>query len=324
MMALLGALLAAAGRAGTVMFGISVLVFLIFFATPGADPAARLAGRGAGPEALAAVRMEYGLDRPLPVQYATLMRRLFISRDLTSFVARGQPVVPALWRAAPVTLSLVAGAALLWVAGGLAIGLLAAAARGRWIDRLLTGLGLLGVSVPAFWMGTVANMLTQDAWHDSWLFAWVPPPGYVPLGEDPAGWMRALAIPWFTLALLYAGLYGRVLRAALVAAYGEHYVRTARAKGLSEAQVLLRHALRPALVPFVSLLGLDLGALLGGGALLTEVVFGLRGVGKLTFDALRTLDMPMVMAAVLYASFLVVLVNVAVDLCNRALDPRAS
>lgn len=305
-----------------VMFGISVLVFLIFFATPGADPAARIAGRGAGPETLATVRREYGLDRPLPVQYAVMMRRLFITRDLQSTANRGQLVVPAVMNAAPVTLSLVAGAAVIWAACGLLIGLLATLARGGWIDRLLTLAGLVGVSLPVFWLGEVVNLATQKTWHES-LFWWVPPLGYVPLSTDPLGWARALMIPWLTLAALYAGLYGRVLRARLIEEYHRPFVRTARAKGLTEHGILLHHALRPALLPVIAIFGLDLGALAGGGALLAEVVFGLHGVGKLTYDALQTLDLPMVMATVLYAALFVVGASAAVDVCQAALDPRA-
>ncbi|MEJ1974658.1 MAG: ABC transporter permease [Acetobacteraceae bacterium] len=301
-------------QAVSVLFGISVLVFLIFFATPGADPAARLAGRGASPETLAAVRQEFGLDQPLPVQYARLMRRLFVTRDLTSFVNSGEPVIPAILQAAPVTLLLAGGAAVLWLAGGLAIGLAAAALRGG-ADRAVVAAGLLGVSVPAFWLGEVVNLLTQKTLHHTWLFGWVPPLG---LGVSFAG----MVLPWTTLALLYAGIYGRVLGAGLVEALAEDYVRTARAKGLSEMRVLLRHALRLSLIPLVSLFGLDFGSLLGGGTLLTEVVFGLHGVGKLTYDALQTLDLAMIMATVMYASLLVVLVNAAADACAWALDPR--
>ena len=309
-------------RSMLVMFGISVLVFLIFFATPGADPAARLAGRGASAEALAAVRHEYGLDRSLPVQYGLLMHRLFIAGDLTSQVNRGQRVVPAVLRAAPVTLSLAAGAAMVWLCAGLAIGLVAAAREGSAWDRAVTALGLVGISIPVFWLGEVVNLLTQSRLHDTWAFRWVPPLGYVPLLQDPGGWARGLVLPWLTLALLYAGVYGRVLRSSLIEAYRQDYIRTARAKGISEARVMLRHALRNALVVVIALFGLDIGALIGGGTLLTEVVFGLRGIGKLTYDALQNLDLPVVMATVLYASFFVVLANAAVDAVQAALDPR--
>ncbi len=317
------AVLRRAVRGVLVLFGISVLVFLIFFATPGADPAARLAGRGASPELVAQVRAEYGLDRPLPVQYAGLMRRLFLTRDLPSFVNRGQLVVPAVLRAAPVTLALAVGAAVIWLAAGLGIALLAvggpdrAGERGR--GRLIVAAGLLGVSVPAFWLGEMVMLAAQGPLHAS-LFAWVPAPG---LPAASAGeWLRGMALPWLTLAVLYAGIYGRVLRTSLGDALRQDYVRTARAKGLGEPRIALRHALPNAVVPALALLGLDLGALLGGGTVLVEVVFGLHGIGRLTFDALRSLDLPMVMACVLYASALVVLANALADAGQALLDPR--
>jgi peptide/nickel transport system permease protein len=305
-----------------VMFGISVLVFLIFFATPGADPAARIAGRNASPEILAAVRKDFGFDRPLPVQYGIMMKRLFITQDLTSFVNRGWKVVPAVMAVAPVTLSLVVGGAILWLVGGILIGLIAAATRGSLLDRTLMVLGLIGVSMPVYWLGEVMNLLSQSRLHDTWLFAWVPPLGYKPLTSDPAGWFLTLVIPWMTLATLYMGLYGRVLRANLVEAGQEDYIRTARAKGLSETRILTHHALRTSLITIVTLFGLDFGALVGGAALLTEVVFGLQGIGKLTYDALRNLDLPVIMATVTYASFFVVLANALVDLLYVVLDPR--
>ncbi len=310
------------GQMAFVMFGISVLVFLIFFATPGADPAARIAGRNATPQVLAAVRHDFGFDRPIPVQYALMMKRLFISQDLTSFVNRGEQVIPEIEAGAPVTLSLVTGAAILWVLGGLAIGIAAALTRGGITDRALMIAGLIGISMPVFWVGEVANLISQSRLHGSWLFSWVPALGYTPLSEDPVLWFKSLLIPWAVLAMLYMGLYGRVLRASLIEAYQEDFIRTARAKGVSETRILIRHALRTSLITFVSLFGLDFGALVGGGALLTEVVFGLQGVGKLTFDALQNLDLPVIMATVMYSSFFVVAANAAVDVAYTFLDPR--
>jgi peptide/nickel transport system permease protein len=319
---MLGAIVKRLGQMLFVMFGISVLVFLIFFATPGADPAARIAGRNASPETLAAVRKDFGFDRPLYVQYGLLMERLFVTQDLTSFVNRGWKVVPAVIDVAPVTLSLVLGAAILWVIGGVVIGLVAAATRGSVVDRTLMMLGLIGVSMPVYWLGEVMNLITQSRFHGTWLFAWVPPLGYKPLTSDPVGWFLTLVIPWITLATLYMGLYGRVLRANLVEAGQEDYIRTARAKGLSETRILVRHALRTSLITIVTLFGLDFGALVGGAALLTEVVFGLQGIGKLTYDSLRNFDLPVIMATVMYASFFVVIANAAVDLLYVVLDPR--
>jgi peptide/nickel transport system permease protein len=319
---MLTALASRLGQMVLVMFGISVVAFLIFFATPGADPSARIAGRNASQETLVQVRHDFGLDRPLPVQYALMMERLFISRDLTSFVNRGQKVVPTVLEAIPITLSLVLGAAVLWVLGGLIVGVVAGATRGTWLDRTLMILSLIGVSIPVFWLGEVANLVTQSRWHDSWLFSWVPPLGYIPFTEDPWGWFKALVIPWFTLATLYIGLYGRVLRASIIETMQEDFIRTARAKGIGERRVLMHHGLRTSLVAFVTMFGLDFGALVGGGALLTEVVFGLQGVGKLTYGALQTLDLPMILATVIYASFFVVMANFIVDVAFVFIDPR--
>jgi peptide/nickel transport system permease protein len=305
-----------------VMFGISVIVFLIFFATPGADPAARIAGRNATPEVLEAVRHSFGFDRPIYVQYALMMQKIFITGDLTSFVNRGWKVVPAVLDSIPVTLSLVFGAAFLWVVFSILIGVVAAATRESWLDKLLMVLGLIGISMPVYWVGEVMNLITQSRYHDTWLFSWVPPLGYKNFSDDPKGWFLTLVIPWITLAILYIGIYGRVLRAAIIESMQEDYIRTARAKGLSETRILLRHALRTSLISFVTLFGLDFGALVGGSALLTEVVFGLQGIGKLTYDALQSLDLPMIMATVLYASMFVVIANAVVDFVYILLDPR--
>lgn len=305
-----------------VMFGISVIVFLIFFATPGSDPAARIAGRNASPEVLEAVRHNFGFDRPLYVQYGLMMKKIFVTGDLTSFVNRGWKVVPAVLDSIPVTLSLVFGAAVLWVVVSIVIGIVAAATRDSWVDKLLMALGLLGISMPVYWLGEVMNLITQSRYHDTWLFSWVPPLGYKNFSDGPKGWFLALVIPWVTLAILYIGIYGRVLRAAIIESMQEDYIRTARAKGLSETRILLRHALRTSLIAFVTLFGLDFGALVGGSALLTEVVFGLQGIGKLTYDALQSLDLPMIMATVMYASMFVVLANAIVDFVYILLDPR--
>jgi len=311
-----------AASALLVMFSISVLVFLIFFATPGTDPAVRLAGKNPSQQTLREVRHDFGLDKPMPVQYALMMKRLFISRDLTSFVNTGDEVVPQIVEAAPVTFSLVLGASVLWITFAIGLGLVAAVYRGRTLDVVVMIVGLIGISMPVFWLGEVVNMFTQSRLNDTFLFSWVPPLGYVPLTESPLGWFKALLLPWLTLSVLYIGLYARVLRSSLVEAQEEDYVRTARAKGLSERRVLLRHSLRTSLIAFVSLFGLDFGALVGGGALLVEVVFNLHGLGWLTYQSLQQFDLPVIMATVVYAAFFVVVVNAVVDLMYALLDPR--
>jgi peptide/nickel transport system permease protein len=305
-----------------VMFAISLLVFLIFFHTPGIDPARQMAGRNPTPQTIAAIKQEFGLNKPLPEQYVLMMNHLFVSRDLVSYTNRGLLVLPQIEAAAPVTFSLVLGAAVLWIFGSIIIGVSAAVLRGTIWDPLLMVVALIGISAPVFWVGEVANMLTQSKFHSSPLFSWVPPLGYTSFSSDPAMWAKHLIIPWITLAILYIGFYGRVLRSSLIESQSEDYIRTARAKGLSERRVLFRHSLRTSMITFISLFGLDFGALVGGGALLTEVVFGLPGVGYLTYNSLSNLDLPVIMGTVVYGAFFIVLANALVDVGYAFLDPR--
>ncbi len=305
-----------------VLFAITVLTFLIFFATPGVDPARQLAGRNPNQETIAAVKHEFGLDRPLPVRYALMMKRLFISRDLVSYGNQALKVVPAIQSAAPVTFSLVFGAAAIWVFFSIVIGVMSVVFKGTIIDPLLMVLALIGISMPVFWLGEVANLITQDRLHNTFLFSWVPPLGYVPLTSNPWQWFLHLLIPWITLSILYIGFYARVLRADLLEIQNEDYIRTARAKGLSPETVLIKHMLRTSMITFVSLFGLDFGVLVGGGALITEVVFGLPGVGLLTYNSLRSLDLPVIMATVIYGAFFITIMSAVVDIIYARLDPR--
>jgi peptide/nickel transport system permease protein len=304
-----------------VMFVLSILVFLIFFETPGVDPARLMAGRNPSPQTIANIRHEFGLDRPLPVRYALMMKRMFITRDLISYGSHTK-VIPEILHATPVTLSLVFGAAIIWVVFSIALGLAAAVLRGTIWDPLLMVLALIGISMPVFWLGEIVNLFTQSRWHNSFLFSWVPPLGYTPLTQDPVTWFEGLVFPWLTLSVLYVGFYARVLRANLIETENEDYVRTARAKGISERRVLVKHNLRTSMITFVSLFGLDFGILVAGGALLTEVVFGLPGVGLLTYNSLTSLDLPVIMATVIYGAFFITLASALVDLLYAWLDPR--
>jgi peptide/nickel transport system permease protein len=319
---MLAAVLSRLLRMAMVMFGLSVITFLIFFATPGSDPAARIAGRNAAQETVEAVRKDFGFDRPLYVQYGLMMKRLFVTQDLTSFANRGQKIIPAVMAAAPATLSLVTGAAVLWMLGGTLTGILAAAFKDRWPDKLLMGISMMAVAMPVFWVGEMVNLVTQSRFHDTWAFSWVPALGYTPLTENPGLWLKSMVFPWLTLAFLYIGLYGRMLRTGIIETYQEDFIRTARAKGLTGRKVLLKHATRSAIIPIVIMFGMDFGVLVGGAAVLTEVVFGINGVGRLTYQALKVLDLPMIMTTVLYASFFVVVANAVVDLVCILIDPR--
>jgi peptide/nickel transport system permease protein len=304
-----------------VLFSISVLVFLIFFATPGVDPAARIAGRNADQLTLQQVRATLDLDKPLPIRYYSMMNHLFIERDLTSYVNRGAEVWPQVTKAIPATLSLVFGAAILWLVLGLGLGIYAAGMRRSWIDPAIGIIGIIGVSLPVYWLGEVVNLITQGKFHDS-LFSWLPPLGYTPFTESPSQWFLGLLFPWLTLSILYAGIYIRVVRNEIVGLMQEDYIKTVRAKGAGDRRVLVKHASRMSLISVVSLFGLDFGALVGGSALLTEVVFGIQGIGKLTFSALQNFDLPLIMATVMYAAFFIVIANAIVDIVYAWLDPR--
>ena len=305
-----------------VMFVISAFVFVLFFKTPGVDPARAIAGRNPSPQILAEIRHQFGLDKPFPVQYGLMMKDIFITRDLVSYSNQGQKVVPEIFAAAPATLSLVFGAAVIWVVMSIGLGIAAALLRGTLVDPLLMILALIGISMPVFWAGEVANLITQSRFHDTFLFSWVPPLGYTSFTQSPVGWFKGLIIPWITLSILYIGLYARVLRANIIETESEDYVRTARAKGLTERRVLLRHTLRGSMITYVSLFGLDFGALVAGGVLLTEVVFAIHGIGFLTYQSLTNLDLPTIMATVVYGAFFIVLANALVDIAYAWLDPR--
>jgi len=304
-----------------VMFVITVLVFIIFFKTPGVDPARAIAGRNPSPQVLAEIRAQLGLNRPLYVQYGVMMKKIFITRDLTSYSNQGTRVVQEIFAAAPATLSLVFGAALIWIVMAIVMGVAAAQLRGKIWDPVLMVVALIGVSAPVFWLGQVVNLITQGKLHSS-VFSWLPPLGYTSFMTSPALWFEGLLFPWITLSVLYIGFYARVLRANLLEIQSEDYIRTARAKGLSEKRVLMRHTLRTSMITFVSLFGLDFGALVGGGAILTEVVFGIHGVGFLTYQSLTNLDLPTIIAVVIYGAFFIVVANALVDIGYAWLDPR--
>ena len=305
-----------------VMFAITLLVFVIFFKTPGVDPARQIAGRNPSPEVMTEIRHQFGLDRPFPVQYGLMMKKIFVSRDLVSYSNQGQKVLPEIGSAVPATLSLVFGAAIIWVVVSILMGLAAAVLKGTVFDPLLMIVALIGISIPVFVLAEVANLVSQSRFHDTFLFSWVPPLGYTPLTEDPLLWFKGLVLPWITLSVLYIGFYARVLRASVLEIQNEDYIRTARAKGLSERRILFRHTLRNSMITFVSLFGLDFGLLVGGGALLTEIIFGIHGVGYLVYQSLTNLDLPVIMATVIYGAFFIVLASALVDVAYARLDPR--
>ncbi|MGI8512274.1 MAG: ABC transporter permease [Solirubrobacteraceae bacterium] len=297
-----------------VLLAVSLTAFLVFNVIPGGDPTVRIAGRSASEQTRAQVREDFGFDRSYPVQYVRLIGQV-LDGTLTSYPDRVN-VRAEIVRGIPATASLVIGAAVIWVLFGIGFGVLSARYAGRWPDRVIGALAMVAISLPVFWVGA---MLLYYLTYRVELF---PPGGYVGLSEDPGGWLTHLLLPWFTLSLLFIGVYARVLRASMLDAEHEDYVRTARAKGLSERRVMTRHVLRNALVPLVTLFGLDFGAAIGGGAILTEAVFDLHGVGQYAAGAVDSLDLPPVIGTTLYAAFFIVLMSALVDIVYGWLDPR--
>jgi peptide/nickel transport system permease protein len=297
-----------------VLFAISVLTFLIFNVIPNGDPALRLAGRTPTPGQVENIRHQWGFDKPLYVQYGKTMQKIFTG-DLVSYVNQID-VDSEIIKGVPRTFSLAIGAAIMWMAFATALGLYTAMRAGRFSDRFLTVLALVGISMPVFWIGALMNYYLGFKWK---IF---PNGGYVPLTENPIQWAYHLILPWTALSLLFIGVYSRVLRSNVLDTINDDYVRTARAKGLPERQVLIRHVLRNSLIPIVSLWGLDFGAVLGGGAILTEKVFDLQGVGQFAADSIGQLDVPPVLAITMFGAFFIVLLNTVVDIVYAYLDPR--
>jgi peptide/nickel transport system permease protein len=297
-----------------VMFAISVLVFLIFNKIPSGDPALRIAGRTANETLREQVREDFGFNDPIHVQYYELMKKT-ATGELESYSNRVN-VWEEIRRGIPATASLVIGAAVIWVCLGVAFGAISAVYAGRLPDRILTIVSIVGISLPVFWVGA---LLLYYLTNKVPLF---PAGGYVELTKDPWGWFTHLVLPWTALSILFVGFYSRLMRSNMLDTMNEDYVRTARAKGLSERRVLVRHVMRSSLIPIVTLFGLDFGAAFGGGAILTESVFGLQGVGQYAADSIGSLDLPPIMGVTLYGAFFIVLMSAIVDIAYAFLDPR--
>jgi peptide/nickel transport system permease protein len=297
-----------------VLFAVSLLTFLIFNVIPNGDPAVRMAGKTPTETQIEAIRKEWGFDEPIYVQYATTMKKVFTG-DLVSYTTR-LDVIDEIVRGAPRTFSLAIGAAIMWMFFAVALGLYGAIKAGKFADRFLTVLALIGISLPVFWIGALAS------YYLGFKAGIFPNGGYVELTKDPVDWAYHLILPWTVLSLLFIGIYSRVLRSNVLDTMNEDYVRTARAKGLSERRVLIKHVLRNSLVPIVTLWGLDFGLVVGGGAILTETVFGLEGIGQFAADSIGQLDVPPVLAVTMFGAFFIVLLNTIVDILYAYLDPR--
>ncbi|MFI5832479.1 ABC transporter permease [Micromonospora sp. NPDC051300] len=313
--------------AALTLFAVSVLSFLMFFALP-RDPVTGMCPKNCNPERLERVRQELGLRDPLISQYAGYMKGIVTGRDLGS--AQGgrcdapclgwsyvsnEAVSDTIARVLPVTLSIVIPAAVLWLLLGVGLGMLSALRRGSWLDRAAIGFSLTGASLQLYFVGAV--LLIVFVYN----LRLLPVPSYTSLFDNPLKWVSGLVLAWVALAFLFSAIYARLSRAQMLETLSEDFVRTARAKGLAKRSVYGRHALRAAITPVVTIAGLDVGGALGG-TVITETTFGLNGMGRTAVDAVRSGDLPTIMATVLIAAVFVVLANVVVDLLYAVIDPR--
>jgi peptide/nickel transport system permease protein len=296
------------------LFFVSIIVYAVFVVIPGGDPAVRIAGRTATTQNIVNIRHRLGLDDPVYVQWYDMMKQLFTAK-LISYTDQLN-VVEQIKEGLPATFSLAIGGALIWLFWGVVAGTISAVTAGRLSDRTITILALIGISLPVFWLGIILRYFLAEQ------RSWFPDGGYVPLTSSPGEWFYHLILPWFTLAVLFIGFYGRVLRSNILDALNEDYVRTARAKGLSGQRVLVKHVLRNSLIPIVTLFGLDFAAVLGGATILTETVYDLHGVGQYAAEAVQALDLPPLMGVTMYGAFFIVVFQVIVDVAYAFLDPR--
>jgi peptide/nickel transport system permease protein len=298
---------------------VSFLTFAIFYLFPSADPAALRAGRSATPQLIAQIRHQLGLDRPFYEQYWIYMKGIVLHFDLGFSYQNDASVRGQILSRLPATISLTLGAFVIWIGFGIPIGVISAIRQRSLLDRVTMGGALVAISAPVYWLGLVALFVFGKG---TGKLQWFGGAGsYVPLTEDPGQWFSSLILPWFVLAAAFAAFYARMARANLLETMGEDYVRTARAKGLREWRVIVKHALRVALTPIVTIAGLDIGLLLGG-AVLAETVFNIPGVGRFAYDSIINSDLPAIQGTVLFGAFFIIFANVVVDILYAFLDPR--
>jgi peptide/nickel transport system permease protein len=305
-----------------VLFVVSLITFIIFVKLPAADPARRAVGRQTTPENIEAARKAFGLDQPVYVQYGRFAKGLipwpglFLNEDVYYSYANFVPVREEIFSRLPVTITLALGAAVIWVLIGIPIGIISAVRRGSAMDRGAMVFALMGVSAPVFWLG---YLFLYIFWFK---LGWAPPSG-IPIGTTvlEAVFQGVFILPWIVLALAFAAFYARMVRGNLIESMGEDYIRTARAKGLSEKRVIYKHGLRAALTPVVTMFGLDLATLLGG-AVITETVFNLPGIGQYAVQAIYNTDFPSVMGVTIFGAFFFAIANLLVDVAYAFLDPR--
>lgn len=297
---------------------ITAVTFLIFYVLPTADPAALRAGRDPSPDLIRAIKHQLGLDKSLPEQYWHYTDRLFFHFDFGDSFINNTSVKSLIFDRLPNTIFLVVGAAVVWFTAGVVIGTISATRRGSFADRFLMGGALIAISAPVYWMGLVCLYLFADD-----IGKWKIFPGSGSY-QDAHGFFNkcwTLVLPWMVLAAAFAAIYARLLRSNLLETMNEDYIRTARAKGLRERRVIIRHGLRSAITPIVTVLGLDIGILMGG-AILTETVFNIDGIGRLSYDAIQRGDLATIQGTTIVLAAGVAIMSLVVDVLYAFLDPR--
>jgi len=298
---------------------VSAVIFTIFFVLPSADPAVLRAGRNAGPKDIATIRHALGLDKPIYEQFFIYMKNIFFHFDFGYSYQYNVPVRDLIFQRLPATMYLVTGAVIIWLAMGIPTGIISAIRQRSILDRAMMTTTLALISAPVFWLGLVSLYLFADdvgVWH---VF---PGQGSYATATTFVGRGQSLILPWLVLAAATAAIYARYMRSSMIEVMSEDYIRTARAKGLPERRVVMRHGVRSAITPIVTLLGLDIGVLLAGNAILTESVFNIPGVGRLLFTSITRSDLTTIMGITLFGAFFIVLFNLIVDILYAYLDPR--
>jgi peptide/nickel transport system permease protein len=301
------------------LFIVSAVTFVIFYTLPSADPAALRAGKSPSPQLIAQIRHTLGLDKSVPEQYWIYMKKLVLHFDFGYSFQDSQPVRKEILSRLPATISLTIGAVVVWLLVGLPIGVISAIRSRSFFDRVSMGGALLAISAPVYWLGLVGLYLFSNDIGIVKIFDGAGT--YTGITDNVGRWFGSLLLPWLVLAASFAAFYARLLRSNLVEVMSEDYIRTARAKGLPERRVIWRHGMRSAITPIVTILGLDIGILLGG-AILTEDVFNIPGVGHLAYEGIINADLPVIQGTVLFGAFFIVVANLIVDIGYAFLDPR--
>lgn len=303
------------------VIAVIAITFVLFYVLPNVNPAVLRAGRNSSPKIIAEISANLGLNKPIYTQFWDYLKNLVLHFNLGYSYYSNASVKSLIFNRLPATISLTVGSVIIWVAAGIAVGIISAIKRRTWLDRAAMGTALVFVSAPVYWLGLLALFLFASDIGKFPISFLHGSGSYVGLTSSPLKWFESLIMPWFVLAATSAAIYARLLRGSLIDVMGEDYIRTARAKGLRERRVVMKHGVRSAITPLVTVLGLDVAILLGG-AVLVETVFDIPGIGRLNYAAIIEGDFPIIQGTITLAALFIVLANIIVDIAYAYLDPR--